>query len=397
MFTRKKKFSDLTPSAEAAVVLARQEAQKLHHSYIGTEHILLGLLTAKSGVVANVLSTFSVASEAIRAEIDKLIQRGPESALAGDLPLTPRAKRAIDIAGDEAHNLCQNLIGPEHLLLGLILEGTGVAARVLQNLGLRLSELGREAFKTRIMQMKIVESAVRPVRAPATRKRKTREELLAHFTSIYEEEHARQRDSAAAMKQAQHRFGESAELASELNDAVTFNDRVGYYIERWLGWRASESRTRFLIRVSLVTFAIFLVISCFAIVVDTIHGARITDWAILRPFVFTALSVPVGQFVLGLLYFKLRKTVLGAFGHKKSAPQSVLLVMLIALITFSGGLTFAAVVIWDYERVVQLLIPSALVGMAVGISCWLLVRFRGPAEIRDTIWALLDLKEVSAE
>jgi NTP pyrophosphatase (non-canonical NTP hydrolase) len=117
--------------------LARQEAAKCNHQYIGTEHILLGLIQEGSGVAANVLRHLDVRADRVREEIFKVIQEGPTMAFLGQLPFTPRAKKMLELSTDAANALHHNYIGTEHLLLGLLRENEGVAAQVLMSMGLR--------------------------------------------------------------------------------------------------------------------------------------------------------------------------------------------------------------------------------------------------------------------
>ena len=131
-------FNRFTERARKVVLLAKEEAKRLNHDYIGTEHILLGLVKEGEGVAAAVLSSLGLDAENIRAEIEKLIQAGESQITAADIPFTPRAKKVIELAMDEARNLGHNYIGTEHILLGLIREGDGVASQVLLNMGLDL-------------------------------------------------------------------------------------------------------------------------------------------------------------------------------------------------------------------------------------------------------------------
>ena len=120
--------------------LAGEEAQTFNHEYVGTEHILLGLVREGSGVAANVLLQRGIDRDIVRREVEKIVQPGPgpHPVTLGKLPQTPRAKKVIEYAIEEAHALDQNYIGTEHLLLGLVREYEGVAAQVLMNLGLNL-------------------------------------------------------------------------------------------------------------------------------------------------------------------------------------------------------------------------------------------------------------------
>ncbi len=139
-------FERFTDRARKVMALANQEAQRFNHEYIGTEHILLGLVKEGSGVGANVLKNLSVDLRKVRLEVEKLVKSGPEMVTMGKLPQTPRAKKVIEFAIEEARNLNHNYVGTEHLLLGLLREHDGVAAQVLMNLGLKLEEVREEVL-----------------------------------------------------------------------------------------------------------------------------------------------------------------------------------------------------------------------------------------------------------
>ncbi len=128
------------------MALANQEAQRFNHEYVGTEHILLGLVKEGSGVGANVLKNLDVDLRKVRLEVEKLVKSGPDMVTMGKLPQTPRAKKVIEYAIEEARNLNHNYVGTEHLLLGLLREQDGVAAQVLMNLGLKLEEVREEVL-----------------------------------------------------------------------------------------------------------------------------------------------------------------------------------------------------------------------------------------------------------
>src|SRR5437660_7507015 len=115
-------YERFTDRARKVMHLANQEAQRLQHEYIGTEHILLGLIQEGSGVAANVLKNLDVDLRKVRAEVEKLVQCSPEVAVPGKRPQTPRAKKVIEYAIEEAHKLNHNYVGTEHLLLGLLRE-----------------------------------------------------------------------------------------------------------------------------------------------------------------------------------------------------------------------------------------------------------------------------------
>src|SRR6478736_3513975 len=139
-------FERFTDRARKVNALANQEAQRLNHEYIGTEHILLGLVKEGSGVGANVLRNLDVDLRKVRLEVEKLVKAGPEMVTMGKLPQTPRAKKVIEYAIEEARNLNHNYVGTEHLLLGLLREHDGVAAQVLMNLSLKLEEVREEVL-----------------------------------------------------------------------------------------------------------------------------------------------------------------------------------------------------------------------------------------------------------
>src|SRR5262245_1444228 len=139
-------YERFTDRARKVMQLANQEAQRLNHEYIGTEHVLLGLVKEGSGVAANVLKNLDIDLRKIRLEVEKLVQSSPEVGTPGKLPQTPRAKKVIEYSIEEARNLNHNYVGTEHLLLGLLREQEGVAAQVLMNLGLRLEDVREEVL-----------------------------------------------------------------------------------------------------------------------------------------------------------------------------------------------------------------------------------------------------------
>src|SRR6059058_2027497 len=141
-------YERFTDRARKVMQLANQEAQRFNHEYIGTEHILLGLVKEGSGVAANVLKNLDIDLRKIRLEVEKIVQtgHGSEMVTMGKLPQTPRAKKVIEYSIEEARNLNYNYVGTEHLLLGLLREQEGVAAQVLMNLGLKLEDVREEVL-----------------------------------------------------------------------------------------------------------------------------------------------------------------------------------------------------------------------------------------------------------
>src|SRR5262245_54234415 len=156
-------YERFTDRARKVMQLANQEAQRFNHEYIGTEHILLGLVKEGSGVAANVLKNLDVDLRKIRLEVEKLVQSGPEMVTMGKLPQTPRAKKVIEYSMEEARNLNHNYVGTEHILLGLLREQEGVAAQVLMNLGLKLEDVREEVLNLLGHGMETSESGERAV------------------------------------------------------------------------------------------------------------------------------------------------------------------------------------------------------------------------------------------
>ena len=139
-------FDRFTDRAKKVMNLARQEAQRFNHEYLGTEHVLLGLVQEGSGVAANVLKNMGVDLDKIRMEVEKIVKTGPTMVTMGQLPFTPRAKKVLELSMEEASSLNHNYIGTEHLLLGLIKENEGIAAQVLLNLGVKLEDVREEVL-----------------------------------------------------------------------------------------------------------------------------------------------------------------------------------------------------------------------------------------------------------
>ena len=143
MASRFEKFSE---RARRVLTLAQEEAQQLNHSYIDTEHILLGLVREEEGVAAKVLANVGVGLNKVRSAVEFVIGRG-EKPSSGETGLTPKAKKVIELAIDEARHLGHNYIGTEHLLLGLLREGGGVAAAILDSLGVTIEQVRTETVR----------------------------------------------------------------------------------------------------------------------------------------------------------------------------------------------------------------------------------------------------------
>jgi len=137
-------FNRFTERARRAILLAREEAKRLDHDYLGTEHLLLGLIREGEGIAATALQNLGIDLRQVRQEVEKAVGRGGGSLFLGQIPFTPRAKKVLELAVTEARDLGHNYIGTEHLLLGLIREGEGVAAQILNSLGADLDRVREE-------------------------------------------------------------------------------------------------------------------------------------------------------------------------------------------------------------------------------------------------------------
>ena len=161
------RFDRFTKRARNVLALAQEEAQRFQHNYIGTEHLLLGLVREGEGVAAQVLSNLGVDVNQLRHAVEAIIGRGDRIVL-GEIGITPRAKKVIELAADEARRLNHRFIGTEHLLLGLIREGEGIAAGVLESLGIQLEQVRTETIHVLRQRQQEMASAVPPVPSEAT-------------------------------------------------------------------------------------------------------------------------------------------------------------------------------------------------------------------------------------
>ncbi|MBK1792346.1 ATP-dependent Clp protease ATP-binding subunit [Persicirhabdus sediminis] len=137
-------MNNFTPRAQQVLALSRKEADRFHHNYVGTEHILLGLIKLGQGVAVTVLQNMGLELEAVRMEVEKQVGSGPETKVSGNIPYTPRVKKVLALASKEAQQLNHSYVGTEHLLLGLLREGEGVAAKVLTNLNVDIEQTRQE-------------------------------------------------------------------------------------------------------------------------------------------------------------------------------------------------------------------------------------------------------------
>jgi ATP-dependent Clp protease ATP-binding subunit ClpC len=140
-------MNNFTPRAQQVLALARKEADRFNHNYVGTEHLLLGLIKLGQGVAVNVLQKMGLDMETVRMEIEKQVGSGHETKMVGNIPYTPRVKKVLALAGKEAKSLNHSYVGTEHILLGLLREGEGVAARVLKSLEVDIERTRNEILK----------------------------------------------------------------------------------------------------------------------------------------------------------------------------------------------------------------------------------------------------------
>jgi hypothetical protein len=384
----------LTNRAQHVLQLAREEARQLNHEYIGTEHILLGLIAEESSAAANLLLLQGADVDAIRRGVDSFVQRGTRAVGARELPLTPRANQVIQLAHEEARAVNQHQIDAEHLLLGLMQEPDGVASHLLCKLGIKPEALRAEVLKIRLNLMKTVERAVRPVQASILRKRKMREELFAHLTETYEQELARVHDPSIALAEATRRFGASTELAAELQDALPRHEQINYFMEKWVRYRAPESAVHYSLRLAGFTFLLL------AALLGLVTGGVFLGWGwiddvktLARVLGAIVLLTPPAQFIVTLAYIKMRDSLWGAFGSRKSRPRALAYTALIAIVAELYLMGVAAVARLDLGAALEAARLGGVIGVICALAFVVLAYLSGPSEIRDTQWALLDIAE----
>src|ERR1700739_3157128 len=140
-------MNNFTPRAQQVLALARKEADRFNHNFVGTEHLLLGLIKLGQGVAVNVLQKLGLDLETVRMEVEKQVGTGPDQKMIGNIPYTPRVKKVLALAAKEARALNHTYVGTEHILLGLLREGDGVAAKVLRALDVDPARTRNEILK----------------------------------------------------------------------------------------------------------------------------------------------------------------------------------------------------------------------------------------------------------
>ncbi|MBU2567719.1 MAG: AAA family ATPase, partial [Elusimicrobia bacterium] len=140
-------MNKFTDRAQKVILIAQEEAKRLNHDYVGTEHLLLGLVSIGEGVAAQVMDNMGVDLKKLRNEVEKIVGTGDNVMLLGEIPFSPRAKKVLELAVDEAANMGHYYVGTEHLLLGLIKEEDGIAARVIENMGVKITDVRQEIIE----------------------------------------------------------------------------------------------------------------------------------------------------------------------------------------------------------------------------------------------------------
>ena len=245
-----------------------------------------------------------------------------------------------------------------------------------------------------IALMKHVERIVRPVKASVRRKRKMREELLAHLSAIFYEELARSGDPTAAVNTATERFGDPAELTAELQATAPRLERFEYQLESWLGWHPPETALRWMSRAALQLGA-FMTALCalVAIVAMREFSWSYSLWLTVRPLTAAALVLPVTLFSYGVCYYKIRDHLLGVFGSQKSWSKVVYWAGLLNFTTVASGFTFFTISYGRLAVAAAAFYPIVVFGVIWAAGAIVIARAMGPQEIRDTSWALLDLDD----
>src|ERR1043166_5329685 len=174
-------MNNFTPRAQQVLALARKEADRFNHNYVGTEHLLLGLIKLGQGVAVNVLQKMGLDLETVRMEVEKQIGTGPETKMVGNIPYTPRVKKVLALAQKEAKQLNHNYVGTEHILLGLLREGEGAAARILKSLDVDIERCRNEILKELDPNFTPSEGGVEEGEAPAGGKKELKTPALRMF------------------------------------------------------------------------------------------------------------------------------------------------------------------------------------------------------------------------
>ena len=243
------RFDKFSERSRRVLTLAREEAQRFRHSYVGTEHLLLGLLREGDGVAAKVLLSLGVSRAQVRTTIEAATGPG-DQVVAGEIGLTPQAKKVIELAVDESHRMGHGYIGTEHLLLGLIREGEGIGARILLDLGLNVERIRAET--TRVLEKG---GTQRPFVEPAFSA--SSDQLTQQLTEALEEMSTTkiEGETAAATRSGETLYQRSIEEAArDLRTALDYDDDVEAFLtdlsrvqimhgqthESWFAWNVLQ-------------------------------------------------------------------------------------------------------------------------------------------------------------
>ncbi len=163
-------YERFTDRARKSLVLANQEARRFNHEYVGTEHMLLGLIKEGGGVACEYLLSKGIDLRKVRLEIEKIVQSGPDIVQLGKLPLTPRAKKVIEYANEVSREMLHNFVGTQHMLIGMLREKEGVAAQILESAGITEEEAASAIFATSNLEELLRISGIKPERLPGFEK-----------------------------------------------------------------------------------------------------------------------------------------------------------------------------------------------------------------------------------
>jgi hypothetical protein len=282
-------------------------------------------------------------------------------------------------------------------LLGLLREPEGVAGLALRNRGLDLQRLQLATARIRLLQMAAVERIVRPMRAPAERKRKIREELLAHLEAGFEQERQGAASSLVAMRIAAERLGDPSEVCRQIQRSLPAHERLFYWIERWFSRRGVESYGRWFVRGIIHASLLVAPLFGFALIVNASRlGWNDNIWPLLRFMLVLFFAMPATLFLMGLIHFKLRDAYWGAFGTRRSRAGVFAygtLLFIVLAISLNGFLMVSGLEPWRTPGAVAY-VAAQLMALLGPLLSYAVVRQVGEQEIGDVHWASLNLAEL---
>lgn len=251
-----------------------------------------------------------------------------------------------------------------------------------------------EVDKVRVVLMKIVERVVRPVQCNIARKRKMRDEMLAHLSAIYDKELTRSGDPVVALEAAAKRFGNPKELTAELQATVPRIERWGAVYNSWFDWRPPETAERWMLRLGgQVTCVMLLTCGLAAAVAAREFGWSKNVLLVVRPIAAMALVMPISMATTGICYYRMRNSLVGVFGKRKSTSRALSWAAILAVATTAIGIGFLVMAYGGLPNPASDFWILAVFGLVWAGFTLLHARANGPQEIRDTHWALLDLDD----